>query len=370
MRVPDRSLVDGAVWQLRRAWPRSGEVCPLELVDPSGRAVVGRWFAAEQASRQECVRTVGARLGDDARLLLQPAGADRKLPGLAAVVGDGAELLAHRPGRRAVVRTPSGTYVKFVRGGRSAELATRHERLAHLLDGVATAPRVLAVSDDRIELTALTGRSPLDHLGTGATDWRRRWAQVGAILARLSDGGDASGLGRHDAAAEADVTRTWVARAVAAGRLPAADLDPHLTPLLDAAPEPTGLAHRDLHDGQLLFDADGVGLLDPDTLAVAEPALDLANLLVHLELRVEQGLLSPTAHAQATDELLHGADPSEATRRRLAAHLAACRLRIAAVYSFRPRWQPLARRWYVAATSPSAGSAVPPCDARGAGFLL
>ena len=47
--------------------------------------------------------------------------------------------------------------------------------------------------------------------------------------------------------------------------------------------------HRDLHDGPLLVDGTQVGLLDPDTLALGEPELDLGNLLAHLQLAVCAG---------------------------------------------------------------------------------
>lgn len=52
-----------------------------------------------------------------------------------------------------------------------------------------------------------------------------------------------------------------------------------------ALPEaPLALAHRDLHDGQLLIAEDRVTILDLDTLSRAEPELDLGNLLAHFDL--------------------------------------------------------------------------------------
>ncbi len=46
------------------------------------------------------------------------------------------------------------------------------------------------------------------------------------------------------------------------------------------------LLHRDFFDKQVVVDADGrPGLLDFDTLAAGEAAVDVANMLVHLELR-------------------------------------------------------------------------------------
>ena len=58
-----------------------------------------------------------------------------------------------------------------------------------------------------------------------------------------------------------------------------------------------GLSHRDLHDKQLMYsaDSDTPGLLDFDTAALAEPAWDVANLAVHLELRRDQRVLDDAA---------------------------------------------------------------------------
>lgn len=357
MRVPDRFLLDGVAWPLRRAWPRSSEVCPLELERPDGGTVVGQWFASEDDARRELGRTPGARAGDDPRLVLQPDGADRKLPGLAALVGDGAELLAHRPGRRAVVRLNSGRYVKVIRPGRAGPMVARHRALAEIVHGVADVPEVLAVGDDRVELAAVAGVPPLSLAAGGPVIWREAWHQVSAVLVRMA-GADPDGLAVHDAAAEVEVTRSWVARAAAAGRLPVREVDDLLASLLDGVPTRLRVAHRDLHDGQLLV-ADGrLGLLDPDTLAAAEPALDLANLLVHLQLRVEQGLLAAEPAREASAILRDAADRlPPGTTDRLVAYARAARLRLAAVYSLRPRWHDLAQRWFEADTRPAEASA-------------
>lgn len=357
MKVPDRFLVDGTAWPLRRAWPRSSDVCPLELERPDGGTVVGQWFASADDARRELGRTPGARAGDDLRLVLQPDGADRRLPGLAALVGDGAQLLAHRPGRRAVVRLVSGRYVKVVRPGRAGPMAARHRALAALVAGLADVPEVLAVGDDRVELASVSGVPPLVLAAGDPVAWRGAWHQVSAVLVRMA-GADPDGLPVHDAVAEVEVTRSWVARAVAAGRLPAREVDPLLASLLEGLPTPLGTAHRDLHDGQLLVAAGRLGLLDPDTLAAAEPALDLANLLVHLQLRVDQGLLAVEPAREATAILWDdvGRLPTGTTDR-VVAYARATWLRLAAVYSLRPRWHELARRWFDAATGPVAGPA-------------
>ena len=356
MRLPDSFLVDGVSWPLRRAWPRTEDVCPLELQQPGRDPVVGQWFASPEDARRERGRTPGARDGDDLRLVLQPDGADRRLPGLAPMLQDGAQLLAHRPGRRAVVRMLSGRYVKVTRSGRAGALDAKHRLLAGLVAGLADVPEVLDVTEDRVVLAAVPGMTPLELPDGGRAVWRRTWQQVGAVLTQLA-AAQPEGLPVHDAHAEAEVARSWVARAVATGRLPARDIDGLLVALTDGARTATGVVHRDLHDGQLLVSDGRLGLLDPDTLAVAEPVLDLANLLVHLELRVAQGLLAPDRARQAAAILRRAADDAvPGTLARLPAYVRATRLRLAAVYSLRPRWHDLAFRWYDEVTATASRS--------------
>ena len=81
------------------------------------------------------------------------------------------------------------------------------------------------------------------------------------------------------------------------------------------------------------------GLLDFDTIAAGDPALDLGNLLVHLELRAHQDVLSARAALDFGDALLAGYGASAALRRRLAPYASATRIRLACVYAFRPRWR-------------------------------
>ncbi|MDQ3989296.1 MAG: ATP-binding cassette domain-containing protein, partial [Actinomycetota bacterium] len=118
-----------------------------------------------------------------------------------------------------------------------------------------------------------------------------------ALLSRLMDprsgvlqSAPGAALTVHGHREEADVLRRWTTDAAAwdgADRTAAAE---QLATRLLALPEPTRVpAHRDLHDKQLVAVGDRVGLLDLDTLCAADPALDLANLLAHLRLRVLQG---------------------------------------------------------------------------------
>lgn len=356
--LPDELHVDGATWRVTRAWPRSTTTVPFEVARPDGHRVAARWFADPAEATEALGRTPGAQRVDD-RTVLHRGGADRRLPSLAGMVAAGAELVAHRPERRAVLRTGAG-YRKLVRAGRVDELALRHLQLARAVGGAATVPEVVDVRDDGVDLTALAGRD-LTRVGadpaTSEAAFVAAWTAAGRVLRALERAAfdEVHDLPCHDASEEVAVTRRAVEIAVAADRLPARDIAPDLHTLTADAQRPSAIAHRDLHDGQVLVaeQAPGApageaaaGLLDPDTLAIAEPALDLANLLAHLELRALQGRLAPERRRLAVDALLTGADPAPTTLARVPAHLRAAQLRLCAVHAWRPRWRPLAHRWW------------------------
>lgn len=337
----------GTRLRVRRAWPRSAGEVLLELVDERDRRVAAQWWAAPGRAHKSLV-DAGPPAEVSGNTLLLPDGADPTLRPLPALVGrPGAVLVAHRPGRRAVVRHGDGlAFTKVVRPGRITPLlqAIDHARAAAARAYVVPQIRAVDAGAGTVEQTTLPGRTLL-AVGAdpqvGADALEVAWRTTGAALARLHDGLSASAPAHH-AADEAVVTRRWLRLAAAFGRLPAIDVDALLSPLL-ADPGPTGLLHRDLHDQQLLVAGDlPVGLLDVDTLALGERALDVANVLVHLELRTRQRLLTPTRAGIARSAFLAGLAPDDATLARVPAHAVAARLRLAAVYSFRPRWRSLA----------------------------
>ena len=107
---------------------------------------------------------------------------------------------------------------------------------------------------------------------------------------------------------------------------------------LAASPSPHVLLHRDFYDKQVFADGGGrVGLLDFDTLAVGEAALDVANALVHFELRALQERCPPEQAAAAGFALLEGYQPVAQVCLRIGAYADAARLRLACVYAFRPQ---------------------------------
>ena len=349
----DSLVVGGRTLTLRRAWPSSREHLVLEYLSPTGEVVAAQWHADPQRRHELVARSrqpvvdLGA-----AGVVLQPGGADRKLPALAAIAAQpGARLVSHRAERRAVVQRADGCYLKVVRPGRSEAVADAAARAGVALRDRAEVPRLLDHDAERGVLVWSTlGGTTLHERGReAATDrgWAEAWRSSGRVLRALHDAAPA-GLRTRDTEVEVRAVTRWLAPARALGLLPDGP-DPEAPP--PAGPDVVTL-HGDLHDKQLVVDPSRrgarVGLLDLDELSAGEPAIDLANLLVHLELRVLQGL-DPAAADVARAALLDGWQPDPEVRARAAVLSDLVRLRLAGLYAFRPPWRRLARELYARA---------------------
>lgn len=350
------ALIETSAGPLRlgRAWPRAGGAVHLEYTDADRGRVAAQWLPA-RAEAERVARASGApvELHPDHPVVVHWGGADRQLPALRTLVLEtGTRLVGHRPGRRGVVQLRDGTYAKVVRPGRSRGLVAAGERADAAAAGHFDVPAVMRHDPDAgvVVWTELAGPTLLD-LGRAAPSpdvLAGAWRAAGAAVSGLH-GADRQGLPVHDARAEVATARRWLDAAVAVGVLPPAGHQAAYERLLSGTPGPLGVLHRDLHDKQVVVGA-RIGLLDLDTLAVGERALDLANALVHLELRVDQGLMTAAAAQVARRAFLEGAAPDPETRERIPAHLGVARLRLAGVYAFRPRWRALAVRWHAQAT--------------------
>ncbi|MGO1971888.1 MAG: phosphotransferase family protein [Propionibacteriaceae bacterium] len=324
-----------------RAWPRALDHVLLELGPPHA-PVPAQWFGSVGVAAAEEERLTGAvRRG---RLLLQLDGVDRRLTGLARILAEpGMELISHRAGRRAVLRGPADrldgyTYTKVVRPRRVASLAERAHQAAAL---DLRTPAVLAVDEWAGSLTS----SAVPGTGLNAVlttpDAAHACHATGAELARLHRQPIPDGLPIHDLQAEFDVLDRWLAwadhfdaPAPFGGRLD----EPYDTLRIQRFDGPAGdvrpvLLHRDFHDGQVLVDGDRVGLIDFDLMAVGDPALDLGNLIAHLELRELQGMLEDAT--PLVEAVLEGYRPQPDVRRRLPLYRAVARRRLGALYAFR-----------------------------------
>jgi tRNA A-37 threonylcarbamoyl transferase component Bud32 len=341
--------------RVTKAVPRRPDHLLLELAAPDGSPVAAQWFADRERATQ-VARQTESRTGHDVRVpvlsstgvLVQRAGVDRRLPVLHRLAArPDAVIVAHRPERRGVVRRVDGkdreTYTKVVRPDRMRR--TLAGARTHI-DGVALPP-VTATDRAAGTLTcrALPGTSLHDLLADRATDdegIRQVGLAVGEAVARLHETDPPPTVDqRHDAHTEAEVTHGWLAQATAWGLLdpqaPVAEAVLRLEGFVGQPPcRPTYL-HRDLHDKQLVVD-DGltVGMLDFDLAAIGEPALDLANLLVHLELRALQRRCSPARAAACAEALVEGYAPTPDVWSRVPCYALTTRLRLAAVYAFRP----------------------------------
>lgn len=284
--------------------------------------------------------------GDRVKVLASAT--DPKLPALGAVAGSG-QLLVHRAGKRAVVRTPT-VFVKVVRAGRAADVATRSRVAAELAAAAGmAAPEVLGATDDTVEFASLPGIALHDL--SDSVDWTdawAAWAQAWPALARTRD----DRLPTHDADAEARVVTGWIERAIEHDMLaaePWSRLASEVADRLRALPEVEPVTtHRDLHDKQLLWDGERLGVLDFDTAALADPALDLTNLAVHAQLRVAQGIWSAEAASVVGDAVGRVASALAVDPAHLAAYRAAVLVRLAAVYAFRPDWARPISSWALA----------------------
>jgi hypothetical protein len=333
--------------RLRKAAPRGSDRLTLELDGADGRVCAGQWHA-DAAEARRIAAQLRKRFGDTSvdvlgrgHLLVQHAGTDAKLTGLHRLVTrPGAQLVAHRPERRAVVRL-GDTYVKVVRPGTTANVVAP---LAAVRPPGLRIPEVLDADDERglVTVAALTGRTLLDRMADPTSDDEElaTWAkQVGVALRVLHRHHAETPRLAHDGAAETVAAKHWLEAASRYGLVDAGRWRPRLQrvgAVLDGVPPELALLHRDLHDKQILLQpGQPVGLLDLDLATYGDPALDLANLLVHLDLRARQGVCSEQRAAACSAALVGGYSPDRVMAGRLAGYASASRLRLAGVYSFR-----------------------------------
>lgn len=250
-----------------------------------------------------------------AGLLLHTSDRDPRLPHLAGcldasamaarlsplVAGDGAirvvaTLLAHKPGRRAAIRYDlhcgerrvARFAGKTFRDGRGIAMCDRHARVN------------CAFADAGLALRVPAPLAYHDDLRLVLMEWvDGRTSQTGALLptAALTRAVDLlsafhrielSGLSPFTPRDELAIARRWVAALRVAQPEAASDGEALLASLTDFAAslddvEPC-VIHRDFYEKQLVWRRGTTVLLDLDTLALGDPALDLGNLIGHLHL--------------------------------------------------------------------------------------
>lgn len=277
------------------------ECCPG---DPHAHAARVRASLAKRRNGQKGGFDAEAVVvADSACLVLRRPGLDERLPGLRLlhdpafarravqkIFGQdfgplAAELVAHRLGKRAVLRITGAGLDVFVRiraiksGDGNARL-NRHRALWQSLSG-ETALRIPeplgALPEVGASFFGVLPGEPADFEG----------ADIGAVARAIKalQSLDLTGLPAHTGTDEACLLRQWLERCEAGRPELARCIAPGLTrllPKMEQATNPLRPCHRDLHEKQVLV-SDGVaGLLDFDTLCLSDPVLDAGNLLAHL----------------------------------------------------------------------------------------
>lgn len=344
--LPPREVeAAGRTWTVRRAWPTADGTCDLELTAPGVRGVrAGEWSAG------------GAFVADEVR--------DRRLSALAGLAESG-EVVSWRRGRRAVVRADAdGAFAKVVRPAAAASVVAAHRDAAEFRRGFAVPiPETDDADAGVVRLSRLPGRTLCD-LGADARvsddavarawrAWGEGWTAVLGTPGTTRGSGATDGPGadraRHSGADEAAVLERWLGHAASVSPLPAglrATAARVVDGLVHGPAGERGVAHRDLHDKQVLVAGAGMpGLIDLDTAAVAEKALDLANLRAHVAWRRAQARLSAVRARSAIAVIDDVARTADVDPERMRLYEAATRMRLGAVYLFRPQWRALAEAW-------------------------
>ena len=358
--VATRLRLNGRSLRLRRAWPRSTDHLLVEYVTDRGQLVAGQWMRAPDDLESVYDETLAASPevpcaianADGTSILLQPQGADRHLSSLAPLIAlDGSCLIAHRPERRATVRLDNNGTVRFAKVVRPKHLAKLSLFAKHIQDLPDRSFGVLQLVEIQPQVgvtiwSALEGANLYELIASEAPSTTVR--DVGGALRTLHEASPPTIAPIHDAKEEVAVLRKWCSyvQCYVPGLFQAVRSfqERVCTALLDGS-SPAGLLHRDFYDKQIFIQPEGrVGLLDFDTLAIGEPALDLANFLVHLQLRALQGLCSQQWASRTATVIVDSYAPAEAVLQRLNAYADATRLRLACVYAFRPQTMGLSGR--------------------------
>lgn len=262
------------------------------------------------------------------------------------------EVLAYRPGRRLVLRMTAHSEPRIIKAYRRRKLADavrRHATAVLAMEGQWLRVPAIIERDDSLAFFAMR------DLGNRRFDLSAdpvRFARIGTSLDCFRRFVPDFPLPVHDHGAELRELDRIADRALAAvGSLPEG-WDPVRRRLTGQAaclaPVRPGLAHRDLHDGQLITLLRGVGVLDFDMLCRADRVLDVANLSAHLHLRALQGVAGFTGEraAECSRQLVEASAPADESTfaSRFRFYHSATFLRLSLVYHMRPPWSHVCAR--------------------------
>lgn len=247
------------------------DVVPLSAATPYGQVEVGVWRWPYDPVLRGLATAVTRR--SVARLLDEP------------VEQLALKIVAYRPTDRAVVRVSRGgddlAYLKVVAPDRVDAIARRHRALR---DGGVPAPPVRLTDSEQgiVVLEVLNGPTFRELIkGSVDGDWPDP-TEVDEMCAALR-GCDVAGRGPNSRLADGVLHGQMLATV-----LPELDRLDRLVDLFATSdrPEPDGVVHGDLHEGQLIVsDGSITGLLDVDDVGPGASVDDVANLLAHLHYR-------------------------------------------------------------------------------------
>ena len=194
-------------------------------------------------------------------------------------------LVAHRLGKRAVLRIDAVDQtiyarLRTIKSVDGAKRYARHQTLWNARNGFSQLriPEPLGfVSELGLSLfRELPGRAPDFDIGQSAA--------IAAALVDLQQL-DLPELSIHTSLDEARLLHDWLMQCRRYRPMFATRIEgvvKHVTSSLAARESMLRPCHRDLHEKQILMACGVAGLLDFDTLSLADPALDAGNLLAHL----------------------------------------------------------------------------------------
>ena len=274
---------------------------------------------------------------------------DKRLPVMATACarwissGYSVQLQAWRVGSRAIFklrRNHISYYAKIFRKDR--HLLERWKHLSGQSPGNHPAvPEIIDWNEE--EKVLVTEERPgfsLHHLWTTGVWMPAHLEVLRSALTWLGSSPAPESLPCHQVADEISILRTRLEVFQRVLKRPHTEAEPLVTSaierLLDLDEVEMSLAHRDLHDKQMIVSASGTSLIDLDLLARADPALDSGNIIAHCRLRALQGLPVPwkeVASSIAEDTRTRGISPAH-----LQAWTGATLCRLALIYSRRARY--------------------------------
>lgn len=342
--------------KLTRCWPQSSGHLLLEYIDSRGQRIPGQWFANptqlndifEQINAIAHSQAIKVDTINEHPILLQLNGSDSVLVDLNTfLLNTSRQLISHRPGKRAVVRLAQqdeSFYYKFFGSEKSFLKAIKQASCIRQfgIKQLRTASIIDYNHESRwIQYSSIKGASLFDLLSMNWNDTNIS-RMIGATLRRLHESPLHQDMRIHEEKDEACVLINWVDNASFYFPSRGEKLKKQAQQVIQRLSEVSsrgGVLHRDLHDKQILLAGNLYpGFIDFDTLAWGPPALDLANLLVHLELRVLQNKATSLQVQSIGKAIIEGYDCAN-IERDLTTFLDVTRLRLACVYAFRPRWQ-------------------------------